>query len=155
MTAMCPRKGDSMRKPRGGTGGHLLSIFEHHIFSVHTVILKGIAVFFCSTYSLPIPISPPICPKFFKTSASALRRVRFFVVGKSLFLTFYQSRAPPSSLELSVFKNFKTADMYEVPAVEIPYEADEETGEVASISDGTETVEPVDEGRQQTFSAES
>ncbi len=38
-------------------------------------------------------------------------------------------------------------DMYEVPAVEIPYEADEETGEVASISDRTETVEPVDEGR--------
>ena len=32
----------------------------------------------------------------------------FFVVGKSLLLTFYQSRAPPSSLEFSVFKNFRT-----------------------------------------------
>ncbi len=46
-------------------------------------------------------------------------------------------------------------DMYEVPAVEIPYEADEETGEVASISDGVETGETVEEGRQQTFSVES
>lgn len=79
-----------------------------YMFSVHTVVLEGIAVFFYSTYSLPIPISSPICNSFFKTSAPALQWVRFFVVGKRLFLTFYQSRAPPSSLEFSVFKNFKT-----------------------------------------------
>lgn len=107
MNAVHPRKGDAMNIPWAGTG-FTPSIAKQYIFSVHTVVLKGIAVFFYSTYSLPIPISSPICTTFFKTSAPALRRVRFFVVGKRLFLTFYQSRASPSSLEFSVFKNFRT-----------------------------------------------
>lgn len=104
---MYPRKGDAMNIPQAGTGFMPL-IPKQYIFTVHTAVLEGIAVFFYSTYSLPIPISPPICITIFKTNAPALRRVRFFVVGKRLFLTFYQSRAPPSSLEFSVFKNFKT-----------------------------------------------
>lgn len=104
---MYPRKGDAMNLPWAGTGFTPPQI-KHYILSVYTVVLKGIAVFFHSTYSLPIPISSPICTTIFKTSAPALRRVRFFVVGKSLLLTFYQSRAPPSSLEFSVFKNFRT-----------------------------------------------
>lgn len=79
-----------------------------HTKTIYVFCTKGIAVFFHSTYSLPIPISPPICTIVFKTSASTLRRVRFFVVGKRLFLTFYRSSAPPFSLEFSVFKNFKT-----------------------------------------------
>ena len=103
---MSPER-DAVNMARAGTG-FMPPITKRYMFFVHTVVLEGIAVFFCSTYSLPIPISPPICNFFFKTSASALRRVRFFVVGKRLFLTFYQSRAPPSSLEFSVFKNFKT-----------------------------------------------
>jgi len=80
------------------------SKIKHNMLSVHTAVLEGIAVFFCSTYSLPIPISPPIYTQFFRTSASALQRVRFFVVGKRLFLTFYRSRAPPSSLGFSISK---------------------------------------------------
>jgi hypothetical protein len=96
-----------MNIPWAGTGFTPPKI-KQYILSVHTVVLEGIAVFFYSTYSLPIPISPPICTTIFKTSAPALQWVRFFVVGKRLFLTFYQSRAPPSSLEFSVFKNFKT-----------------------------------------------
>ncbi|MCI9370785.1 MAG: hypothetical protein HFH65_10780 [Lachnospiraceae bacterium] len=92
---------------RAGTGFTLPKIKQYILF-IHAAALEGIAAFFHSTYSLPIPISPPICTRFFKMSAPALRRVRFFVVGKSLFLAFYQSRAPPSSLEFSVFKNFKT-----------------------------------------------
>ena len=107
MNAVHPRKGDAMNIPRVGTG-FTPSIAKQYIFSVHTAVLKGIAVFFHSTYSLLIPISPPICTIIFKTSAPALRRVRFFVVGKSLLLTFYQSRAPPSGSEFSVFKNFRT-----------------------------------------------
>ena len=102
-----PRKGDFMNIARAGTG-IMPPITKQHMFLLHTAVLEGIAVFFCSTYFLPIPNSPPIHSIFFKTSASALWRVRFFVVGKSLFLIFYQSRAPPSSLEFSVFKNFKT-----------------------------------------------
>lgn len=102
-----PGKGDAMNIPWAGTGFKPPKI-KQYILSVHTVVFKGIAVFFHSTYSLIIPISPPICITIFKTNAPALRRVRFFVVGKRLFLTFYQSRAPPSSLEFSVFKNFKT-----------------------------------------------
>ncbi len=107
MNVVPPRKGDAMNIPQAGTG-FMLPITKQYMLSVHTVVLKGIAVFFYSTYSMPIPISPPIYTQFFKTSASALRWVRFFVVGKRLFLTFYRSRAPPSSLEFSVFKNFKT-----------------------------------------------
>ena len=82
-------------------------IIKQHMFLLHTAALNGIAVFFYSTYFLPIPNSPPIRSIFFKTSAPALWQVRFFVVGKSLLLTFYLPRAPPSSLEFSVFKNFK------------------------------------------------
>lgn len=105
--AVYPRKGDAMNLPWAGTG-FMPYIPKQYMLSVHTAVLEGIAVFFHSTYSLPIPISPPICTTFFKTSAPALRRVRFFVVGKSLLLTFYQSRAPPSGPEFSVFKNFRT-----------------------------------------------
>ena len=71
-----PGKGDAMNIPRVGTGIMSLKI-KQYILSVHTVVLKGNAVFFHSTYSLPIPISPPICTTFFKTSAPALRRVGF------------------------------------------------------------------------------
>ncbi|MFG6331634.1 MAG: hypothetical protein K1W28_07400 [Lachnospiraceae bacterium] len=91
---------------RAGTG-ITPPIAKQHMFLLHTVVLKGIAVFFCSTYSLPIPNSPPIHSKFFKTSAPALWRVRFFVVGKSLLLTFYLSRAPPSGLDFFCFQKFQ------------------------------------------------
>lgn len=93
-----PRKGDSMNMARAGTG-IMPPITKQHMFLLHTVVLKGIAVFFYSTYSLPIPNSPPIRSTFFKTDAPTLRRVRFFVVGKSLLLAFYLSRAPPTSLD--------------------------------------------------------
>ena len=102
-----PQKGDFMNIARAGTG-IMPPITKQHMFLLHTAVLEGIAVFFCSTYSLSIPNSPPKHSIFFKTSAPALRRVRFFVVGKSLLLTFYLPRAPPSSLEFSVFKNFRT-----------------------------------------------
>ncbi|NBI88010.1 hypothetical protein D3Z47_18190 [Lachnospiraceae bacterium] len=90
-----PGKGDAMNKIPWAWTGFTPSIAKQYIFSVHTAVLKGIAVFFNSTYSLPIPISPPICNILFKTSASALRRVRFFFVGKSKYLTACRSRAPP------------------------------------------------------------
>ena len=96
-----------MNMARAGTGT-MPPITKQHIFLLHTAVLKGLAVFFYSTYSLPIPNSPPIHSIFFRTSAPVLRRVRFFVVGKSLLLTVYLSRAPPSGLEFSVFKNFRT-----------------------------------------------
>lgn len=79
MNAVHPRNGDAMNKiPWAGTV-FTPSITKQYMLSVHTVVLKGIAVFFCSTYSLPITDNPPICTTFFKTSAPALRRVRFFV----------------------------------------------------------------------------
>ena len=102
-----PQKGDSMNMARAGTG-IMPPITKQHMFLLHTVVLKGIAVFFYSKYSLPIPNSPPKHSIFFKTSAPALRRVRFFVVGKSLLLTFYLPRAPPSGLVFFAFKNFRT-----------------------------------------------
>lgn len=105
--AVYPRKGDAMNIPRAGTGFTPPKI-KQYIFSAHTAVLTGIAVFFHSTYSLPIFISPPICTTIFKTSAPTLRWVRFFVVGKSKYLTACHPRAPPSSLGFSVFKNFRT-----------------------------------------------
>ena len=44
-------------------------ITKQHMFLLHTVVLKGIAVFFYSTYSLPIPNSPPKHSIFFKFSS--------------------------------------------------------------------------------------
>jgi len=58
----------------------------------------GTAVFFYSTQFL---LSPAHISKFhhiFMTSAFALWRVRFFYVAKSLLMTFYRSRSPPSAL---------------------------------------------------------
>ena len=96
-----------MNIPWAGTG-FTLPIAKQYMLFVHTVVLKGIAVFFHSTYSLPIYISPPIYNTLFKTSASALRRVRFFFVGKSKYLTACHPRAPPSGLGFFVFKNLRT-----------------------------------------------
>lgn len=98
-----PGKGKTMRTPRAGTGcrRQIFSIF------VHTAVLKGAADFFCSTHFSLSFSAPPLYYHFFKISASALRRVRFFIVGKKLFLAFYRCRAPPSGLEISIFKNFR------------------------------------------------
>ncbi len=79
-----------------------------HIFSVHTAVLTGIAVFFCSTYFF---LSPDYFPKsqlIFRMSASALQRVRFFIVGKRAFMVFCHARAPPLRSWIFNFKNFKT-----------------------------------------------
>ncbi|MGY3664572.1 hypothetical protein [Roseburia sp. 1XD42-69] len=45
-----PQKGDSMNMARAGTG-IMPPITKQHMFLLHTVVLKGIAVFFYSTYS--------------------------------------------------------------------------------------------------------
>lgn len=117
LNVACSREGDAMNMAQTGTG-FMPPITKRYMFSVHTVVLEGIAVFFCSTYSLPIPISPPICNFFFKTSASALQRVRFFVVGKRLFLSFFNPRAPPSGpgfqfLKISGLEENKVKIRYE------------------------------------------
>ena len=71
-------------------------ISEQYMLSVHTAVLEGIAVFFYSTYSLPIPISSPIYIQFFKTSASALRWMRFLLSEKGCFWHFVMPvRRPP------------------------------------------------------------
>lgn len=75
---------------------------------VHTAVLTGAADFFYSThFFLPSDYFPKLQPVF-KKSASALRRMRFFVVGKRIFLTDCRSRAPPSGLDFLFSKNFKT-----------------------------------------------
>lgn len=79
-----------------------------HIFSIYTAVLTGAADFFYSTYFF---LSPDYFPKsqlIFKTSASALRRVRFFIVGKRVFMAFGRARAPPLRSWNFNFKNFKT-----------------------------------------------
>lgn len=81
-----------------GTGFPSLEI-KLHIFLKHTAVLKGIVVFFFSTYSPPIPVTFTLHSIIFRIGASALRRVRFFVVGKRIFLTARHSRAPPSGLD--------------------------------------------------------
>lgn len=96
-----------MKRIRAGAGclTHKIKI---HIFDIHTAVLEGIAVLFYSTQFLLSPTYIPKSNHIFNTSASALRRVRFFFVIKCLFLTSYRSRAPPFGLEFLTFKNFKT-----------------------------------------------
>jgi len=85
----------------------LFHTIKIHIFLIHTAVLTGAADSFYSTYFfLPSDYFPK--PQFiFKKSASALWQVRFFVVGKRLFVTARRSRAPPSSLDFLFSKNFK------------------------------------------------
>jgi len=79
-----------------------------HIFDLHTAVSEGTVDFFYSTKFFPSLVHIPKSNHIFNTSASALWRVRFFFVIKSLFLTSYHSRAPPFGLEFLTFKNFKT-----------------------------------------------
>lgn len=107
VNAVHPQKGDTMNTIRAGTG-YPPSIIKIKFIDIHTAVFNGIVVFFHSTQIL---LSPAHSFKFnhnFNTSTSALWRVRFFFIIKSLFLTFYCSRAPPFSLEFLDFKNFKT-----------------------------------------------
>jgi len=100
-----PGKGIIMYILTAGTGFLPPGII--HIFSIRTAVFTGAAGFFYSTYFF---LSPDYFPKsqlVFKKSASAFRRVRFFVVRKSIFLTARRSRAPPSSLDFLLSKNFK------------------------------------------------
>lgn len=96
-----------MNRIKAGTV-FLLQRITVHIFLIHTAVLEGIAVFFYSTYFLLSPIHSRKSNYIFNESASALQWVRFFVVGKSLLLTFYRSRAPPLGLDFLMLKNFKT-----------------------------------------------
>ena len=98
-----PGKGITMYILTVGTGFPPPGIIIY-IFSIYTAVLTGAADFFYSTYFF---LSPDYFPKsqfIFKTSASALRRVRFFVVGKRLFMTFCHARAPPSGLGFLISK---------------------------------------------------
>ena len=94
MNAVHPRKGDAMNIPWAGTG-FTPSIAKQYIFSVHTVVLKGIAVFFYSTYFHLMPVHILKYYFIFKKSASALWWMRFSVVGKRLFLAFCYTRVQP------------------------------------------------------------
>lgn len=78
-----------------------------HIFSVHTAVLMGAADFFYSTYFF---LSHEYFPKsqlIFKMSASALWRVRFFVVGKRVFMAYSHARAPPLLSWIFNFSKFQ------------------------------------------------
>lgn len=49
---------------------------------LHTAVLTGIAVFFCSTNSFDFLLFSPICIKLQQINALVKRRVRFLFVGK-------------------------------------------------------------------------
>jgi len=68
---------------------------EMQFFPVYTAAHEGIAVFFCSTRFTLTPVHNLKYCFIFKKSAPALKRVRFFVVGKRQFLAFCHARAPP------------------------------------------------------------
>lgn len=61
---------------------------------LHTAVLKGIAVFFCSTFSPLFLIDTQIHYKILCKSASALWRMRFFYGDIGRTSTFYWPRAP-------------------------------------------------------------
>ncbi|NBH86131.1 hypothetical protein D7X88_18190 [bacterium C-53] len=94
LCAVCPRKGDTMGMAGAGTG-HTSINTKIYLFPTHTAVHEGIAVFFCSTYFRLKPVHNPKYYIILKKSASALKWVRFFVVGKRLFLAFCHARAQP------------------------------------------------------------
>ncbi len=54
---------------------------------LHTVVLQGIAVFFCSTQFSLFFLYIPITVNLLLQSVSTIRWVRFFLVGKGCFLS--------------------------------------------------------------------
>ena len=99
-----PEMGAMMAIPRTGTDWSPPRI-KQHIFSVHTAVLKGIAVFFNSTNFPLFSVDTLIHNKILHNGASAFKRVRFFNDKKEQNLTIYRSRAPP--LQSRYQKNFE------------------------------------------------
>ena len=107
LNVACPRTGDAMNMIRAGTDSKP-PITASHIFFVHTAVLKGAAAFFYSTHFPFLIVHIPKYGFVLEKSVSAVWQVRFFFVVKSLFLTFFNPRAPPSDPEFSILKNFRT-----------------------------------------------
>jgi len=95
--------------PRAGLNPHFL----------HTAVLKGIAVFFCSTGFFLFPGPYPPSAKSQQPSAYTRRCARFFYVGKCRFLLFPvrtsqpRCRGPPS-----VWISSRNSDETEVHSVD-------------------------------------
>ena len=95
--------------PRAGLNPHFL----------HTAVLKGIAVFFCSTGFFLFPGPYPSSAKSQQPSAYTRRCARFFYVGKCRFLLFPvrtsqpRCRGPPS-----VWISSRNSDETEVHSVD-------------------------------------
>src|SRR5699024_9528583 len=95
--------------PRAGLNPHFL----------HTAVLKGIAVFFCSTGFFLFPGPYPSSAKSQQPSAYTRRCARFFYVGKCRFLLFPvrtsqpHCRGPPS-----VWISSRNSDETEVHSVD-------------------------------------
>lgn len=71
---------------------------------VHTAILKGTAVFFCSTSFFLFPSSFPSSGIVCRFNALAQWRVRFYFVGKCKFPFKIGARGPPVNLISSDFR---------------------------------------------------
>lgn len=100
-----------MGRPGTGTGANPPNK-EQNIGFVHTAVLEGIAVFFCSTSFCLFLFLLTIFNKYNHAGASALRRMRFSFVGKRDFLFGWDNpfsgkayrprcRSPPVSLDFS------------------------------------------------------
>ena len=83
-----------MEIPRVGTG-YSPPGKKKQVHFLHTAVLKGIAVFFYSTFFLSFPPNSLIHNEILLKDASALWRVRFFNGEKRQFLAIYRPRSPP------------------------------------------------------------
>ncbi len=79
---------------------------------LHTAILKGIAVFFCSTRNPLNPLSPPCYISNSTKSASVKKRMRFFHVGNRRFLPHCRIRAPPFQSEFLKKFRLEVTEVY-------------------------------------------
>lgn len=98
-----PREGNQMQAKGKRKDGHPSKDPQKYRF-VHTAILEGTAVFFCSTSFFLFPSSLLSLYIFFQINALAMWRVRLYFVGKCQFPFKIGARGPPVNLISSDFR---------------------------------------------------
>lgn len=88
------------RSPERGYHGHgrdglYAYQYKNTFFQENAAVREGAAAFLSSTHFRLKPVHNLKYYIILEKSASALKRVRFFAVGKRLFLSFCHARAPP------------------------------------------------------------
>lgn len=101
-------------------------------FQAYTAVHERIVVFFCSTYFCLMHVHILKYCFIFKKSASVLKQMRFFIVGKRVFLAFSHARALSRHFWIINLQKFMTGGNQRKTKYEFAYKTVSETEEYIS-----------------------